>query len=234
MIVMRESTSEIFNEDCMIGMAGYPDKFFHLAIADPPYFKGVGKLGYFGKKQSSIGVKRGKYSIPQWDNNIPDEKYLQELVRVSKEQIIWGINYFPWFHTVGRIVWDKVNGDSPFSSCEIASCTLHDSVRLFRYMWNGMNQAESLSHPTKMQGNKDLNEKRIHPTQKPINLYKWLLNEYAGAGYRILDTHAGSQSSRIAAYQMNTHYWGYEISPEYYESGCRRFKEHAAQQQLFK
>lgn len=225
--------SEVHNEDCMIGMARYPDKFFDLAIVDPPYFKGVGKLGYFGEKQSSIGVKRGEYAIPQWDKQIPAERYLEELLRVSKEQIIWGINYFKFYHTAGRIVWDKVNGDSPFSSCEIASCSLHESVRLFRYMWNGMNQAAGLSEPTKMQGNKSLNEKRIHPTQKPINLYKWLLSNYARSGNKILDTHMGSQSSRIAAYHMGFDYVGFEIDKEYFEAGNKRFKEQIAQQQLF-
>lgn len=224
--------SEVYNEDCMIGMARFADKFFDLAIVDPPYFEGVGKLGYFGDKQSSIGVGRGKYDIPDWDKQIPDETYLKELVRVSKHQIIWGINYFKFYHCAGRIVWDKVNGDSPFSDCEIASCSLHESVRLFRYMWNGMNQAESLKNPTKMQGNKKLNEKRIHPTQKPVNLYRWTLNQYAKPGFKICDTHMGSQSSRIAAYIMDFDYWGWEINRRNFSAGNNRFKQETAQLKL--
>lgn len=195
-------------------MKGYPDKYFDLVIDDPPYFKGVGKLGYFGEKNSSINVKRGDYNIPVWDQMIPDETYLNEIVRISKNQIIWGI---------------KVNGNSSFSDCEIASCTLHDSVRLFRYMWNGMNQAAGLNEPTKSQGNKRLNEKRIHPTQKPINLYKWLLNQYAKPGVKILDAHLGSGSSRIAAYDMGFDFTGYEIDVDHYAAQEKRFKQHITQ-----
>lgn len=179
---MSTPASEVFNEDCMIGMPRYPDKFFDLAIVDPPYFKGVGKMGYFGKSKSSVGVPRGRYAIPDWDQQIPSDRYLTELLRVSKHQIIWGINYFKFFHCAGRIVWDKVNGDSPFSDAEIASCSLIETVRIFRYMWNGMSQAKSISEGETMQGNKKLNEKRIHPTQKPIALYRWLLAKYGNGG----------------------------------------------------
>lgn len=174
--------SEAYNEDNMLGMARYPDKYFDLAIVDPPYMKGFSKMGYWGKKSSSKGIPRGKFAIPEWDNQIPGQEYLNELLRVSKEQIIWGINYFKFYHCSGRIVWDKVNDGSPLSNCEIASCSLHDSTRIYRYMWNGMNQAESSLNPTKMQGNKKLNEKRIHPTQKPIALYRWLLSRYGNGG----------------------------------------------------
>lgn len=217
----------------MTYMAGLPDKAFDLAIVDPPYFKGVGKLGYFGDINSSIGVKRGNYNIPKWDSQIPDEKYLTELTRVSKHQIIWGINYFKFYHTAGRIIWDKVNGNSSFSDAEIASCTLHNSVRLFKYMWNGMQQACSLSNPEIQQGNKKLNEKRIHPTQKPIALYKWLLKNYAKSGDKILDTHGGSMSSAIACHQMGFDFVLTEIDKDYYEAGVKRFNEAIKQQSLF-
>jgi site-specific DNA-methyltransferase (adenine-specific) len=230
---MKTPISEVSNESCMEMMARFPDGFFDLAITDPPYFEGVGKLGYFGEKQSSINVKRGNYNIPQWDKQIPDEKYLKELMRVSKHQIIWGINYYKFFHTAGRIIWDKVNGDSSFSDAEIASCTFHDSVRMFRYMWNGMLQAKSLSEPETMQGNKKLNEKRIHPTQKPVALYKWLLHNYATAGSKILDTHLGSGSSRIAAYLMGFDFWATELDKDYFDAQEKRFKEQTAQGTLF-
>jgi len=219
------STSNAYNRDCLQAMREYPDHYFDLAICDPPYFPGVDKLGYFGDKQSSIGVKRGNYNIPQWDKQIPDQKWLDEVVRVSKNQIIWGINYFTFHHCVGRIVWDKCNDGAPFSQCEIASCSMHDSVRIFRFLWNGMNQGEGLNNPTKMQGNKSLNETRIHPTQKPVALYSWLLKNYAKPGDKILDTHLGSGSSRIAAWKMGFDFTGYELDPDYFEAQEKRFKE---------
>lgn len=214
-------------------MRTVPDKHFNLAIVDPPYMVGFRKMGYWGKKGSSKGVPRGKYELPEWDEQIPGEDYLIELMRVSKHQIIWGINYFRFYHTAGRIVWDKVNGNSPLSDAEIASCSYHDSTRIFRYMWNGMNQAESLMKPEKMQGNKALNEKRIHPTQKPVNLYKWLLDRYAVKRDLILDTHLGSGSSAIAAYQMGFDFTGTEINTKYFNAAEKRFNAFTAQQTIF-
>lgn len=225
--------TESFNEDCMAGMARYPDKHFELAIVDPPYMKGFAKMGYWGAKGTSIGVKRGQFPLPAWDEQIPGPEYLAELKRVSRHQIIWGINYFEWYHCPGRIVWDKCNEGSPLSNCEIASCTLHGSTRIFRYLWDGMRQAESLINPTKMQGNKKLNEKRIHPTQKPINLYRWLLHRYAKPGWKILDTHMGSQSSRIAAQGLGFDYVGFEIDPLAFASGEKRFENFMKQTVLY-
>lgn len=215
--------------DCMIGMKEFPDKFFELAIVDPPYFEDVAKLGYFGECNSSIGVKRGDYDIPNWDGMIPDERYLNELLRVSRNQIIWGINYFKFYHAAGAIVWDKCNDHSTFSDCEIASCSFHDSVKIFRFLWDGMRQGEGLSQPTKKRGNAKLNEKRIHPTQKPIALYQWLLKNYAKPGDKILDTHLGSGSSRIAAYKMGFDFWGYELDFKCWMDQEKRFKEAIAE-----
>lgn len=213
--------SEVHNMDCMEFMRGTPDKFYDLAICDPPYFKDVGKLGYFGEKISGTGIKRGDYDIPNWNNNIPTDLYLTELIRISKHQIIWGINYYKFFHCVGRIIWDKVNDDSSFSKAEIASCSLHDSVQLFRFMWNGM-----------LQGDMKNKETRIHPTQKPVKLYKWLLHNYAKQGDKIFDSHMGSQSSRIAAYDMGFDYWGTELDKDYFESGNKRFEQFKSQGKL--
>lgn len=221
--------SVVENIDCMQGMKQFEDKYFDIAICDPPYFEGVGKMGYFGERNSKLNVKRGDYQIPNWDNNIPDDTWLQEVCRVSKNQIIWGINYFTFFHTPGRIVWDKVNGNSPFSDCEIASCTFHDSVRLFSYMWNGMMQAESISNPRKMQGNKKLNEKRIHPTQKPVNLYKLIIDKYTSPGQKILSTHVGSGSDRIAAYDLGREFYGFELDPIHFDAQNNRFNKHISQ-----
>ena len=156
------------NEDCMDVMKRYPENYFDLAIVDPPYFSGPEKRKFYGRKVSPIGVSRLYGETSEWQ--IPNRDYFDELFRVSKNQIIWGVNYFDYSFGPGRIVWDKVNGKSSFSDCEIAYCSLHDSIRLFRYMWNGMMQGKSISEGHIQQGNKALNEVRIHPTQKPINL----------------------------------------------------------------
>ena len=181
-------------------MKRYPDNYFDLAIVDPPYFSGPEKRKFYGRKVSPIGVSRLYGETSEWQ--IPNGDYFDELFRVSKNQIIWGVNYFNYSFGPGRIVWDKVNGQSSFSDCEIAYCSLHDSTRLFRYMWNGMMQGKSISEGHIQQGNKALNEVRIHPTQKPINLYLWLLQNYAKAGDKILDTHVGSASSLIACQEL--------------------------------
>lgn len=214
-------------------MAEYPDKYFDIGIADPPYFKGIGKLGYNGRYNSSIGVKRGSHGLINWDEQIPDQAWFDEFVRVTKEQIIWGINYFPFIHCNGRIVWDKVNGNTSFSDCEIASCSMLKHVKLFRYMWNGMNQAKSLLEPITMQGNKKLNEKRIHNTQKPVNLYKWQLNKFARPDMKILSTHLGSGSDAIACYDFGIQeFIGCEISTVQFKKTELRFKQHIAQTKL--
>ena len=217
-------TSLAFNMDCMDAMRGYDPKYFDLAVCDPPYFKGFSKMGYWGEKGSSLGVPRGQYAVPEWDEQIPDQKWLDEVVRVSKNQIIWGINYFRFYHCPGRIVWDKVTGDSPLSDAEIASCSFHDSTRMVCYMWNGMLQGKSLSEPRTMQGNKRLNEKRIHPTQKPVLLYDWIFQKYSAPGQRILDTHLGSGSSRIAADRAGLHFIGYEINTDNFLAQEKRWK----------
>lgn len=216
--------SEVYNMDCMDYMRSIPDKFFELAIVDPPYFDGPNKLGYYGKEISYFGIKRHGYKAKHW--SIPDIDYFNELFRVSKNQIIWGVNYFPYnCFSSGRIVWNKVNGGSSFSDCEIAYCSIIDTVRMFSYMWNGMCQGKSLKEGYVQQGNKRKNEKRIHPTQKPVALYAWLLSNYAKPGDKIFDSHLGSASSRIAAYKMGFDFYGTEIDKEYFDAQELRFKE---------
>lgn len=224
---------EMLHMNCMEYMAGQPDKSFDVAIVDPPYMTEVGTFGFWSKKSSSIGVPKGKFNIPEWEGQIPDQRYLDELVRVSKHQIIWGINYFKFYHCAGRIVWDKVNGDSCLSDAEIASCSFHDSTRLFVYMWNGMCQAESLMQPRKMQGNKKLNEKRIHATQKPVNLYRWVMHKYCKPGDRILDTHMGSGSSVIAADDMGFDIVATEINKECFDKAIARVTKFTRQLKAF-
>ena len=221
-----------YNIDCMEGMKNIPDKYFDLAIVDPPYFKGPNVRGFYGRRVNKLNIKRHQYTtIEDW--SIPDEEYFKELLRVSKNQIVWGCNYFDYYLGPGRIIWDKVNGKSSYSDCEVAYCSLHDSVKLFRYMWNGMNQGKSISEGWIMQGNKKLNEKRIHPTQKPVLLYKWLLMNYAKSGYRILDTHVGSASSLIACHDLGYEYLGFEKDNEMFNLASKRLEEHKSQISIF-
>ncbi len=220
-----------YNTDCMDGMKQFPDKYFDLAIVDPPYFRGPNSRKFYGHKVSPIGVNRIYKEIENW--NIPDHEYFEELERVSKQQIIWGCNYFDYHFGSGRIVWDKCNDASDYSDCEIAYCSMHNSVRIFRYMWNGMFQGKSISDGTVQQGNKKLNEKRIHPTQKPVVLYEWLLKKYARGGDLILDTHVGSASSLIACHDLGFKYVGFELDEYYYKISKERLEQHKSQLTLF-
>ena len=226
---MSEST--VINCDCMEYMRRVPDKAFDLAVVDPPYFSGPERRGYYGSRVSKIGVHRDYPISPQWD--IPGVEYFEELQRVAKHYIVWGCNYFDYHFAPGRIVWGKCNSSSSFSDCELAATDLFTSVRQFRFMWNGMLQGKSMHEGAIMQGNKKLNEKRIHPTQKPVALYRWIFKNYAKPGDRILDTHLGSGSSRIAAYDAELDFVGCEIDPTYFKLQEERFNEYTAQQSIF-
>jgi site-specific DNA-methyltransferase (adenine-specific) len=208
--------SEVFNEDNMTGMAQYPDKFFDLAIVDPPY-----GIGAFWNKQ----IHTSHYGKKNWNNKIPKRKYFKELLRISKDQIIWGGNYFTRHlpPTNSWIVWEKGNRVEKMntSECEVAWTSFNIPMRKVFIQWSGGRK-----------GN-ETGVANIHPTQRPLKLYSWLLNNYAKPGCKIIDTHMGSQSSRIAAYQMGFDYYGWEIDKGYFEAGNKRFKEQTAQQQLF-
>ena len=235
--------SEAHNEDNMIGMARYPDKFFDLAIVDPPYGINATDMnmgsnpnrsrndGYGSGPAVSTSVKlkgrlnqgSGKLknrllnkSAIGWDNAIPAPEYFEELKRVSTHQIIWGGNYFPLPPTRCIVCWDKRQHWENFSQWEMAWTSFDKPAALFSYSNTGGANAET----------------KIHPTQKPVALYKWLLHRFAQPSNKILDTHMGSQSSRIAAYQMCFDYWGWEIDKEYFEDGNKRFKEQTAQLKL--
>jgi site-specific DNA-methyltransferase (adenine-specific) len=234
--------SEVHNEDCMIGMSRYPDKFFDLAIVDPPYGIDVARMAYTQadnreapqKNGSKLRVKKLMYKHGDWDKASPSQDYFNDLKRVSKNQIIWGWNYYGLNWGSGRIKWNKLQPEGvTFGSFEYAYCSMIDDEIEFKFLWAGMLQAKSLAEPTVQQGNKSLNERRIHPTQKPVALYKWLLNKFGNDCEKILDTHMGSQSSRIASYLMGFDYWGWEIDKEYFDKGNQRFKEQTAQIQLF-
>lgn len=208
------------NIDCMEGMKEYSDNYFELAIVDPPYGIKINKqsLGEGG------GVYRGKktYKRGNWDNKVPDKEYFDELMRVSKNQIIWGGNYYNLGKTTCYLVWDKNNGGSDFADAELAWTSFSSPVRLFKYTWSGF-----------IQGNMKEKEYRIHPTQKPAALYKWLLQNYAKEGYKILDTHVGSGSSIIACLDLGFDVTGFELDKEYYDKSMKRITDFTDQGKLF-
>ena len=158
-----------------------------------------------------------------WDKNIPGPKYFDELFRVSKRQIIWGCNYYArHIPHQSRIIWDKINDNTPFSQAEIASYSEGVKVYMYRYKWNGMLQADMKNK-----------EKRIHPTQKPMRLYQWILTNYAKPGQRILDTHLGSGSSAIAAHYFGVDFVGCEIDEHYFNLAKQRIDQETRQIALF-
>ena len=191
--------SEVTNEDCMIMMARYPDKFFDLAIVDPEF--GIG-IGNSPRLVTDKGLK-----AKSWDDKPIDDKYFVELFRVSKNQIIWGGNYYNLGVTKHCIIWDKKQPEDL-------------SFGMFDFAWT------SYDRPNKIFRYSVLNEKeKIHPTQKPMSLYFWLLQRYSEGVFNVLDTHLGSGSSRIAAYKLGFDFWGCEIDKDYFEAQEKRFKE---------
>ena len=228
----------LYNMDCMDGMKEFPDKYFELAIVDPEYglreHGGKNRSGYVLQKNGTrIYVKDGGYVNRGWDYAPPGKEYFAELMRVSKNQIVWGCNYFDYPFIGGRIIWDKCNDGSDQSGAEIAYCSLNNRVDIFRYMWRGMFQGKSIAEGTVQQGNKKLNEKRIHPTQKPIALYDWILSRYAHKGDKILDTHVGSASSLIACHKNGYKYVGFELDPYYYKLAKERLEAEESQMNFF-
>jgi site-specific DNA-methyltransferase (adenine-specific) len=214
---------ELINDDCMNVMRGYPDKYFDLACVDPPY--GIGEDGVSNHSRDKLAIAT-RYISKSWDKTPPEAMYFLELQRVSKNQIIWGANHFadrlPCPASPCWIVWDKENGDSDFADCELAYASFKTAVRKFNFKWSGM-----------LQGDMKNKEQRIHPTQKPVKLYQWLLENYAKPGQRILDTHLGSGSSAIAAHYFGVDFVGCELDADYFASAKERFKQATAQVSMF-
>jgi site-specific DNA-methyltransferase (adenine-specific) len=211
-------------QDCMELMAGYPDGHFDLAIVDPPY--GIGVSGE-GKMTSN---SRKEYARKNWDDAVPPPEYFAELRRVSKNQIIWGANFFDGVGICGGgIVWNKLGKNigrrepmPNLSDCEIAYCSSRNNVKMFSYTQIG-----------NVVGNDyrvDWNQQRIHPTQKPVALYEWLLDNYAETGWRILDTHMGSGSIAIACHYARLHLTACEIDEDYFKAACARIERETAQE----
>lgn len=212
-----------YNMDCMAGMATFPDNYFDLAIVDPPYGIGYDKqaAAHGGQQYGNAAAPHKTYHSTNWDAAVPGEDYFNELFRVSKNQIIFGGNYF--IDRIKRnspcwIVWDKETGANNYADAELAWTSFNSPVRQFRYLWKGM-----------LQGDMKNKEVRIHPTQKPVALYKWILSNYASPGDKILDTHAGSASSLVACYDLGFDFVGFEIDEEYYRLASERLDAVKAQ-----
>jgi site-specific DNA-methyltransferase (adenine-specific) len=205
-------------------MKGLPDKFFDLAVVDPPYGIGAAKFGSYGAAKKKFTT----YEKKNWDSAIPPTEYFIELFRVSKNQIIWGGHYFGIGHCEKWIIWDKIIPDGcDFGEYELAWTSDFAKGKIFRLTssWNNGGNTKDISRLQK--------PRRIHPTQKPVRLYKWLLTNYANPGDKIFDSHMGSQSSRIAAYDLGFDYWGCEIDRDYFDAGCKRFEQYKSQLKIF-
>jgi site-specific DNA-methyltransferase (adenine-specific) len=226
--------SIVFNEDCIEGMKRYPDKYFDLAVVDPPYGIGASEMTMgSGKKKK---YQKGK----KWDNETPSKEYFLELIRVSKNQIIWGGNYFELPLTKSWIFWDKgIYGDCDFADGELAWTSLNKVLRIAKIRYKGFLGADT---------------DRIHPTQKPVKLYDWIFHNYTNKSitcghkhtpeynhlcsickhpFKVLDTHLGSGSSRIAAYKHGLDFTGFELDKDYFEASEKRFNNFKSQLTLF-
>ncbi len=203
---------KINNEDCLKAMKKMLNNQFDLAIVDPPYGINAGLKTY--------GKRKIKHTKKNWDNETPKNVFFQELFRVSKKQIIWGCNYFKLPLTNGLIVWDKDRKkETTFSDGEIAWTNFLTKLKITKIKYDGFLGADP--------------DGRIHPTQKPVKLYEWLLMNYAKQGDTILDTHLGSGSIAIACHNLGYDFTGYEIDKEYYEAAIKRIKRHKSQIRLF-
>lgn len=214
----------VYNCDCVEAMKQMDDNAFDLAIVDPVYGD-VTNGGYM--KNAATGVAKVKdYHISLWRQEKNGDEYFEQLFRVSKNQIIFGGNYFTTSIKKDSqcwIVWDKRHPEGVgFADCELAWTSFNSATRIFRFRWNGMLQEDPKNK-----------EMRIHPTQKPVALYKWILSNYARKGDRILDTHLGSGSSRIACHDLGFDFVGFEIDKQYFKEQEKRYQEHVAQVTLF-
>ena len=213
--------SEVYNTDCLEAMRLMKDNQFDLAIVDPPY--GINQTAFRISTPKGAAAKTKKYNNKVFKQKTPDTDYFINLFRVSKNQVIWGANYFNLKLEEGKqwLFWDK-DTQAKYGDGELAYTSFIGAIKKFKHTWHGMIQEDMKNK-----------EKRIHPTQKPVALYKWLLKNYAKEGDTILDTHLGSGSSRIACHEMNYDFTGYEIDKDYFDASDKRFKLATSQQNLF-
>ena len=215
---------KIYNQDCLEAMKDMSDNQFDLAIVDPPYGIGFGEFNRTNKDSTGKRYKANKYKQGDWDTNIPKDMYFKELIRVSKNQIIWGGNYFPYIWKngcKGFIFWYKGNPVPNFSDGELAWTSFNKVAKQFDYRYYGGLEGKTSA------------SNKIHPTQKPISLYEWLLMNYAKEGDTILDTHLGSGSIAIACHNLGYDLTGYEIDKDYYEAAKKRIEQHKQQIRMF-
>ena len=214
----------ITNEDNMELMARYPDNYFDLAIVDPPYGIDFSNFNRTNKTTDGTRVKANKYKNSNWDDSIPTDAYFIELQRVSKNQIVWGGNYFPilWnYGCKGFIFWNKGNPVPNFADGELAWTSFNKVAKQFDFRYYGALQGKTSA------------DDKIHPTQKPKELYKWLLDNYAKPGDKILDTHLGSGSIAIACHDYKFDLTACELDKEYFDKTMERIKNHTNQTKLF-
>jgi site-specific DNA-methyltransferase (adenine-specific) len=207
----------LYNMDCMDLLKDTPDKFYDLAIVDPPYGIGADKEKYTPINKTWNGKKKVGYTSKDWDKEIPTDEYFSELMRVSKNQIVWGGNFFGL--AGGYIFWDKKETMPTYTKGELAWCSFMNKIEYFDFLWSGYK--------------KQVQETRIHPTQKPVALYKWLLHNYSKQGDKILDTHAGSFSIGIACDDMGFDLTATELDKDYFEAAVKRFRTYKSQGKLF-
>jgi site-specific DNA-methyltransferase (adenine-specific) len=212
LLVGVEMKSETFNIDCMVGMAQYPDKYFDLAVVDPPYGMPKDSTHGRGKLKNRVLNNGG---VERWDTK-PTDEYFTELFRISKNQIIWGGNYFGLPATRGFVIWDKEQPFENFSAAEYAWMSFQTTSKIFRLAATRTGDID-----------------KFHPTQKPVKLYSWIFHNYAKPTDKILDTHLGSGSSRIAAHKAGLDFTGYELDRDYFEAQEKRYKQFISQLTLF-
>tara|TARA_R100000951_G_scaffold50026_1_gene42258 strand:- start:96 stop:749 length:654 start_codon:yes stop_codon:yes gene_type:complete len=214
----------IYNKDCLEALKEMQDNEFNLAIVDPPYGINFGEFNRTNKDSNGNRFKANKYKQSNWDDEIPSNEYFIELLRVSKNQIIWGGNYFPYLWQKGCkgfIFWYKGNPVPNFSDGELAWTSFNKVAKQFDFRYYGALEGKTSA------------SKKYHPTQKPIALYEWLLMNYAKEGDKILDTHLGSGSIAIACHNLGYDLEGYELDKEYFDNATKRIKQHQAQTTLF-
>ena len=227
----------ITNEDNMELMARYPDNYFDLAIVDPPYGIGASKQNVSSSKmkgRKNSVIKRSNLKSKEWDNEIPNKEYFDELFRVSKNQIIWGGNYFPLPLINSWIVWNKLQVLETRSDGEMAWTSFKKPLKIVPLLQDGFKRGQNVGYNQPVIYNEPFSGKQtIHPTQKPIALYKWLLDKYANPGDKILDTHLGSGSIAIACHDYKFDLTACELDKEYFDKAMQRINNHTAQQKLF-
>lgn len=212
--------NKIYNEDCLVGMKRIPDKSIDLVLTDPPYGIGIdGRIGGGVLAKKSDFIKKG------WDDKHPTKRHFDEIFRVSKNQIIFGANHFisvmP-YNSSSWIVWDKLNGENDFADCELAWTSFKKAVRKFEYRWQGM-----------LQGDMKNKETKIHPTQKPLPLFEWIINNYSEEGQTILDPFSGSGTTAVACHRLKRKFICFEKDGGYFRDSIKRLETEMKQTSIF-